>query len=66
VWLNLDGGLALRIERADLGDLPVSELVELKGERVIARGWLYTHRGRLRMRIRHPADLERPAGRVDE
>lgn len=66
LWLNLDGGLALRIDRADLGELPVSELLALKGERVIARGWLYRHKGRLRMRIRHPADLERPARPVDE
>jgi endonuclease YncB( thermonuclease family) len=64
VWLNLDGDLALRIERTDLGNLPISELVELKGEQVIARGWLYTRRGRLRMRIRHPADLERPPRRL--
>ncbi len=58
VWLNLEGGIALRIEREDLGNFPHWDLASLDGKQVVARGWLYEHSGELRMQIRHPAALE--------
>ncbi|MCG5534614.1 thermonuclease family protein [Ectothiorhodospira mobilis] len=58
-WINLDGGAAaLRIDKADMGYFPGLDPEGLEGKRVQGRGYVYTHRGQPRMRIRHPADLE--------
>ncbi len=58
IWLNLQGDVALRIDREDLANFPHDEFSSLEGKQVIARGWLYAHEGELRMQIRHPASLE--------
>lgn len=58
VWLNLEGDVALRIERTDTVNFPNRDFSELQGQRVVARGWLYERNGELRMQIRHPAALE--------
>lgn len=59
LWINLEGGVALRIDREDLqhfDDFDVQSLAT--GQAVVARGYVYNHRGEPRIRIRHPADLE--------
>lgn len=58
LWINLEGGLALRIDREDLNYFPDDfDHVALEGLPVIARGRIYLHRDEPRMRVRHPADL---------
>lgn len=57
VWLNLDGGLALRIARPDLRYFPEFRPDDLMGRVVVARGWLYAHGGAPVMQIRHPSAL---------
>lgn len=57
IWLNLPGRVALRIERDDLGFFPGLDVSGLQGRTVEARGWLQWRKGKLRMRIRHPAAL---------
>ncbi len=57
LWLNLEGGVALRIARKDLvyfGDFDPRRYV---GRHIEARGWLHRQRGRLVMQIRHPFAL---------
>lgn len=58
VWLELEGGVSLRIDRRELGYFDLPWLAQLKGRIITARGWLYRYRGHPRMRIRHPAALE--------
>lgn len=58
VWLTLEGGLALRIERKALHYFPTPP-EQLRGRTVIVRGWPHPGAdGGLVMRIRHPAALE--------
>ena len=58
VWLNLEGGLALRIARSDLHYFPAFNPHELVGKTVVARGWLRTRGGAsMMMQVRHPAAL---------
>ncbi len=58
VWLNLEGGVALRIDREDTEYFPYRDSTFLKEKQVTARGWLYECNGELRMQIHHPAALE--------
>lgn len=58
LWLNLEGGVALRITVDDLDYFPKTDPGAWVGRRVLARGKLYERRGELRMRIRHPAMLK--------
>ena len=57
LWLNLDGGLALRIVKKDLHwfEQPPRSLT---GKTVLARGWIYARKGEQRMRVHHPYALE--------
>lgn len=58
VWINLEDGFAAKIEHQDLphlGELDPRSLVDRKIE---VRGWVYRHRGELRIRLRHSADLK--------
>ena len=57
VWLNLAPHVALRIPRDDLSYFADFDPAQLKGRRVIARGWLHLRRDELRMTIRHSANL---------
>lgn len=57
LWLNLRGGLAIRIAREDLAAFGLPDLAGLVGRRLEARGWLYRYRGEQRLRIRHPSAL---------
>lgn len=58
VWLDLEGDVALRVDRDDLGNFPGYDFYGFEGEQVTARGWLYERNGELRMQIRHPAAIE--------
>jgi hypothetical protein len=58
VWVNLEGGLALRIQRDDLRWFEEMNLDGVKkGQEVEARGWIYRRKGERRMRVRHPSAL---------
>jgi micrococcal nuclease len=58
VWLDMEGDIALRVDREDTENFPRFDFDVLSGKQVVARGWLYEHDGELRMQIRHPAALE--------
>lgn len=60
LWLNLEGGLALRIAKKDLHWFE-QPLRSLTGKTVLARGWIYSRKGEQRMQVRHPYSL-----RIDE
>jgi micrococcal nuclease len=57
-WVNLEGDVALRIDRKDLQYFDGFDVESLQDRRVRARGHVYNYRGQPRIRIRHPADLE--------
>jgi len=59
-WLKFNDTVALRIADKDIHNFKVSALEALKGKTVTARGWLYKHKNRLTMQIRHPASIELP------
>ncbi len=56
-WLNLEGRVAIKIADEDAGYFRDMDFKDLKGQRVLARGWIYNHKGELRLRVRHPAAL---------
>lgn len=56
-WLNLEGDVALRISEADKYYFPETNWDALEGQTVEARGWIYTHKDQLRIKIRHPRTL---------
>ncbi|MCU7843444.1 MAG: thermonuclease family protein [Candidatus Thiodiazotropha sp. (ex Monitilora ramsayi)] len=58
VWLNLAGGLAIRITWGDWAGFPLADPDELIGRHVEFRGWLYQRNGEQRVRIRHPASID--------
>ncbi|MCG8487793.1 MAG: thermonuclease family protein [Chromatiales bacterium] len=57
VWVNLEGGLALRITWKDWDAFRIDDPQALVGRDVEARGWLYKRKGEQRLRIRHPSSL---------
>lgn len=59
VWLDLEGGVALRIDQDDLPNFRAWHPQDLLGKRVLARGWLHRDAGGPHMSIRHPAALQR-------
>jgi endonuclease YncB( thermonuclease family) len=58
LWLNLAGGIALRIDKKDLPWFEQQNPRSLAGKTVIARGWIYSRKGEQRMRVHHPYALE--------
>ena len=58
VWINLDNNVALRIKNADLSYFNQSELLSLESKIIEASGWLYKHKGQIRIRLRHNLDLK--------
>jgi hypothetical protein len=66
VWLNLEGGLALRIARPDLRYFPDLRPRDLVGKVVIARGWLHARGASPVMQLRHPSALKLEAGQGRE
>lgn len=57
LWLNLEGGLALRITWKDWKAFNLADPEKLVGEDLEARGWLYQRKGQQRLRIRHPSSI---------
>lgn len=58
LWLNLQGGVALRIDKEDLRYFTERDLLGAAGKQVVARGWLQSGAQGPVMSIRHPAALE--------
>ncbi|HQU16824.1 MAG TPA: thermonuclease family protein [Gammaproteobacteria bacterium] len=61
IWLQLDGPVVLRIPRGDLIYFVGHDLPALKGQRVLAQGWLHRSFGDRSgwfMAVRHPEALE--------
>jgi len=52
LWLNLPGKVALRIDKNELHLFNALKPRELLGRTITGRGWLYEHKGELRMRLR--------------
>ena len=59
-WLNLGHGFALRLPKADIKHFPFPP-DSLINKSLTVRGWIYSHRGELRMNLRHPASIEKMA-----
>jgi endonuclease YncB( thermonuclease family) len=57
LWLNLHGGVALRVDRADLRNFSDLEAEARPGRALVVRGWIYRRNGERRMQLRHPASL---------
>jgi endonuclease YncB( thermonuclease family) len=58
LWLELEGGLSLRIARRDLPYFAGMALQELSGRALLVRGWLHPRKGGWLMSVRHPAAIE--------
>ncbi|NOX28163.1 MAG: nuclease [Gammaproteobacteria bacterium] len=58
LWLNLPGNVAFRIEKKELPLFKTLKPRELVGKTILASGFLYQHKGALRMRLRTPYALE--------
>jgi endonuclease YncB( thermonuclease family) len=57
LWLNLHGGLALRVDSPDLQYFADLETDARQGRALEVRGWIYRRKGEQRMQLRHPASL---------
>lgn len=56
-WIELEGDLALRIDRRDLDYFPGLQDQALVGRELEVRGWVYRRDGALRMQVRHGAAI---------
>lgn len=57
VWLNLEGGLALRITWDDWKSFAIEDPESLLYSLLEARGWIYLRNGQQRLRVRHAASV---------
>ena len=57
LWLNLEGGVALRIDWQDMSWFPALQVDRLVGQKLLARGWIYHRKGERRIRLRHQAAI---------
>jgi endonuclease YncB( thermonuclease family) len=57
LWMNLEGGLALRITWKDWDAFQIDNPKTLVGHKLEVRGWLYQRKGEQRVRIRHPSSI---------
>jgi endonuclease YncB( thermonuclease family) len=57
VWLDLEGGLALRITWDDWDDFGIDDPESLLHTGLEVRGWIYHRNGQQRIRVRHPASI---------
>jgi endonuclease YncB( thermonuclease family) len=57
VWLNLDGGLALRITWSDWDRFGIDDPQSLHDTPLEVRGWIYRRHGNQRIRVRHPSAI---------
>ena len=58
VWLDLAGGMSLRIAREDWSSFPGQDWSRWQGRDIVARGWVYSNRGKWQLRIRHPQNIK--------
>lgn len=58
LWLDLNGGVAARIDEEDLPYFAALPLRRLEQSVVVVRGWVYPHNHELQLRLRYPTDLE--------
>jgi len=58
VWLDLEGGVALRFDRKDLPNFRAWRPQDQLGKRVLAQGWLRRGKRGPHMSIRHPAAIQ--------
>jgi micrococcal nuclease len=58
LWLDLEGKVAARIDRKDLGYFSSMDLHGLLHKRVIVRGWVYPYHDELQLRLRYPTAVE--------
>lgn len=58
IWINLGPSLAIRITRNDLKYFSDLDIYALKGKNIQVQGEIYNRDRQLRIRIRHPADIE--------
>jgi endonuclease YncB( thermonuclease family) len=56
-WIDLDGGVALRIDRKDLRYFEGIDFKALRGAEITARGWVHSRRGEHLIAVRHPRAL---------
>lgn len=59
VWLDLAGGVSLRIAREDWHNFPDRDWLQWQGRNIKARGWLSYRQGKWRLRIRHPQNIKK-------
>jgi endonuclease YncB( thermonuclease family) len=57
VWLNLDGGLAIRITWDDWRGFTIDDPQQLRHVPVEVRGWIYHRHGKQRIRVRHTSAI---------
>lgn len=57
VWLNLEGGLALRITWEDWNTFAIEDPDSLLYSLLEVRGWIYHRNGQQRLRVRHVASV---------
>lgn len=57
LWLNLEGGLAIRITWEEWAGFSLPDTESLQGRRLELRGWLYRRNGEQRVRVRHPSAI---------
>ncbi|GAB4347626.1 MAG: hypothetical protein Kow006_07560 [Gammaproteobacteria bacterium] len=58
LWLQIGGHLGVRIHKTDLVHFRRWNFHSLQGQEVVVRGWISPTRRGLRMRLKHPNDLE--------
>ena len=58
LYLSLQNHLRLRVDKRDRHYFAPSFLQNLTGVRIRIRGWITARNGQLRMRLRHPAEIE--------
>ncbi|MEW8316775.1 MAG: thermonuclease family protein [Candidatus Thiodiazotropha endolucinida] len=57
IWLNLDGGLALRITWNDWEGFGIDDPESLLYTSLEVRGWIYQRNGNQRIRVRHTSSI---------
>ncbi|AOV15694.1 hypothetical protein BJI67_00215 [Acidihalobacter aeolianus] len=62
VWLDLEGHVAVRIDRRDLGYFRGIDLRGLRGRVITVRGWVHGDHGGTRVSVRYPLALDLKAG----
>jgi endonuclease YncB( thermonuclease family) len=58
VWLDLAGGVSLRIARDDWQYFSTQNWRQWRHRDIEARGWLYQYRDRWQLRVRHPQNIK--------